>query len=183
MNGTLVFHLALRVAFLEEQVRRLSGLATRDALTGLGNRRAFDDLARRLASHARRHGLAVTVLMVDIDHFKAINDTHGHGYGDEILRRVAQLLQSSLRAMDTVFRFGGEEFVVVLPGIDAQNAQAVVERILEGVKAAGVTVSVGIASTTSQDLYTLIEEADHAMYQAKQSGRNRYCIGRGECAT
>lgn len=155
-----------------------------DELTGLWNRRF---LQRRLAAElhaARRHGHGLSVAMVDVDHFKAVNDAHGHQVGDETLVVVAQRLTQAVRAEDVVGRWGGEEFLAILPRIDADGAHAVAERIRRDVAQApagpqqiAVTVSVGCATLddeTSADL--LLRRADEALYAAKRAGRNAVVV-------
>lgn len=151
--------------------------ARRDALTGLANRRALsvlDPSARRLVPHDPPS----SVVVLDVDHFKTINDRFGHAAGDEAIRRVARLLQSALRADDLLLRWGGEEFVVWLPGEDARRAGVVAEKLRAVVAAdAGgpaLTVSAGVAALeVGEPLADAIARADAAMYAAKQAGRNR----------
>ncbi|WP_435101418.1 diguanylate cyclase [Arhodomonas sp. AD133] len=187
------------VEYLVDQLYRhrahLARSADTDALTGLRNRRSFLMTSRRLLSRARRDGVPVSVLFVDADHFKAINDRYGHSFGDQVLRILAHRIASMSRHSDLVARYGGEEFVLLLPDTDAEMAERVAERIrrhvsagpIETPGAAGasvaVTVSVGIA-TASPDghrvtLDDLVEAADGALYSAKGSGRNRTASGLG----
>jgi diguanylate cyclase (GGDEF)-like protein len=161
--------------------------ATRDALTGVSNRRLFSDrLESELAWH-RRHEAPLSLLFVDIDHFKRINDTYGHARGDDVLRAVADLLEDVSREEDTVARWGGEEFVVLLRQTPSENARRVAERLrrfvsrfdfgLEGSRGdQRVTVSVGVATRSGDELTTasdLVSEADAMLYLAKGRGRNR----------
>lgn len=168
---------------------RLEVLAHTDSLTLVLNRRA---LTVRLASElerARRYDSVMTLLMVDLDNFKQVNDTHGHLVGDDVLRAVASLLQHAVRTMDVVARYGGEEFVVVLPETSLAGATIFAERIREYVEAtvfAGargeplhLTVSVGVSSypsTMVQSVDDLFARADEALYRAKAEGRNRVCL-------
>jgi diguanylate cyclase (GGDEF)-like protein len=165
------------------QKRHLEQLATVDQLTGLRNRRWLDDAFERQLVRAVRTAQPMSVMMIDIDHFKQLNDAHGHAYGDCVLRRVAQTLADGLRPQDLAARYGGEEFAVLLPGISEEHAVAIAERIREAVQedgtAAGqpVTVSIGIASRSGdQPLTALLDRADEALYRAKNAGRNRSAV-------
>ena len=167
---------------------RLEALATTDPLTLLLNRRALVDRLAAEMDRARRYATVVTLLMVDIDHFKIINDTHGHLVGDDVLREVATLLQSAARTVDIVARFGGEEFVIALPETNEEGAIAFAERLRERIEAqqfgrggrAGLrlTTSIGVATfpapevESTEDLFAM---ADRALYRAKADGRNRVC--------
>ncbi len=167
-----------------EQLRRVRNrslsLAVTDSLTGLYNRRYLDS---HLAVQFERHkdeGRSLAVAMIDIDHFKAINDTHGHAAGDEVLNEVANVLKSNIRASDLVARHGGEEFVVVMPNTDMSAAEVVSGRIrheITNMAAAlpPITVSIGLAATRDNDdtPQRLLKRADDALYEAKRSGRNR----------
>ncbi|MBU2663962.1 diguanylate cyclase [Actinoplanes bogorensis] len=170
-------------ARLFSQVRRL---ATVDGLTGLFNRHHFFSEADRRMALAREHGTPIAAIMVDIDHFKSINDTYGHPVGDEVIRVVAGRLRDALGEGDVLGRYGGEEFAVVTP-LDGRLATATAERLHREVSgrpvptAAGplpVTISVGLAVSTADDadLGQLLTRADGALYQAKQSGRDRVCV-------
>jgi len=177
--------LALRNALLYRQVKIQ---ADRDGLTKIGNRRSFEE---RLAAEAARHGryeLPLSLILVDVDHFKAVNDTHGHQAGDAVLRELAALLGEGLRSSDYPARYGGEEFAVILPHTSSQQATLLAERLRQrvadrvfraGASAPGlsVTVSAGVASllpgATAQDLVLL---ADQALYLAKDGGRNRVVV-------
>jgi diguanylate cyclase (GGDEF)-like protein len=162
--------------------RAAEARATTDALTGLPNRRYFDEFVSLLAQR-RRAGDAVGILMVDIDRFKALNDRHGHGTGDEVLRAVAGAIVAAVREDDVPARFGGEEFVILLRNPDPGVAVEVGERIRAAVQALdlhrfgvdGVSVSVGVAVADEPDqpVEELIETADRAMYRAKRAGRDR----------
>jgi diguanylate cyclase (GGDEF)-like protein/LPXTG-motif cell wall-anchored protein len=149
--------------------------ATKDGLTGLFNRRRLDaDISGLVDSGSQR----VAVLMVDVDHFKHFNDTHGHTAGDVVLRNVGAMLSTSVRSGDVVYRFGGEEFCVLLPGATPAEAIDVAERIRQAAAAiaspgAAVTVSVGGAIGQAQQVRRTIERADQALYRAKRDGRNR----------
>ena len=164
--------------------RELEKLSRADALTGLANRRGFDEELVRAGLRCQRTGEALSVLLLDIDHFKVLNDTEGHAAGDEALKRVAEALQGArVREDDTIARHGGEEFSVILIGSDAEGAHLVAERIREAVQAAAIahpktgmlTLSIGVASRPPHDLdiRSLVAEADAALYAAKRGGRNR----------
>ena len=167
---------------LEEQLREL---ATRDALSGLLNRRAFLERGGALFDHCRRHAKPCAVLMLDIDHFKRINDQHGHQMGDEAIRACAQAIASALRGADLLGRVGGEEFAALLPLSTAAEAARIAERIREGVAHLGLrtpqgqplalTVSIGVAQMAPghRDMHALLADADAGLYQAKAGGRNK----------
>lgn len=165
---------------------RLAQLSQIDALTGLPNRRQFDEALRRELVRAQRGGQGLALLMIDIDHFKLLNDTLGHQAGDERLRDVAERLQAfATRATDVVARYGGEEFAAILPGASPAEAMAVAEAMRAGVEELAlaspapngrVTVSIGAARLTDIDNdagQRLIERADAALYDSKRGGRNR----------
>jgi diguanylate cyclase (GGDEF)-like protein len=180
----------------------LQRLTTQDALTGIANRRAFD-YALDLEWHlAMRSDMPLSLLMIDVDHFKGFNDTYGHVEGDKCLKTVAKTLQTSItRAPDLVARYGGEEFVVLLPQTSVEAAGQIAERIRDAIAALAipnrrsdtghVTVSVGVACVRSAWIATershvhaspsggtlLVEMADRLLYQAKSSGRNRVVMG------
>jgi len=161
-------------------------LASTDALTGLINRRAFMDRFSHELLRSQRHGPAPTLLILDIDHFKKINDKHGHPAGDAVLAHLAHLLKSSLRNVDIVARIGGEEFAVVLVETNAEMGQPVIERLLDRIRETTVVLADGTplhftASIGSTEILwgdtidTAIQRADEALYTAKNSGRNRHC--------
>lgn len=167
----------------------------RDSLTGLLNRKTFDEKFSRLLAASvpegtpqgeeRRHhhasGIGHWLAVVDIDHFKRVNDQFGHLYGDEVLILVANLLRSSFRAQDRVFRFGGEEFVVLLRGTTLQDARKIFDRFRANVEkhefpqVGQVTVSIGFASISAESPVVILGHADQALYYAKEHGRNRVC--------
>lgn len=173
----------LRRRYRAEQV--LSELAATDALTGLANRRTLDERLRLEWDRAQRSTEPLTVLMIDVDHFKAFNDRHGHQAGDDALRTVAQVIGSNIRRpADLAARYGGEEFAVVLPHTDAKGARVIAEHIRESVQhlprvAADqqpITVSIGMSTWhkhSRNTLEDLLLKADQALYEAKHSGRNR----------
>ncbi|MDX1589705.1 MAG: GGDEF domain-containing protein [Oleiphilaceae bacterium] len=154
-----------------------------DSMTGLGNNRSLQQTLQKEIDLASRHQTPLTVILCDLDHFKAINDTYGHVFGDEVLARVGELLPEYVRGSDQCFRYGGEEFAVVLPHTDAKAARRVAERIREAIrgtrlmsdgKAVSITTSLGIASLQLGDSPgDLIRAADMALYEAKRGGRNK----------
>lgn len=168
--------LALRSAALLEQMQQM---ASTDGLTQIANRRTFQASIEREIARSIRSGHPVSLIMFDIDHFKILNDAHGHQTGDEVLRELALVLRASSRQIDTVARYGGEEFAVILPGCDQAEAMIRAERlrrlINEGVKTVSVTVSLGVACTpaNAQTASELIKAADDALYQAKRCGRDQ----------
>jgi diguanylate cyclase (GGDEF)-like protein len=163
---------------------KLSYQASHDPLTGLANRRTFQQVLDREFKLARRHGTPLSLVVVDVDHFKRYNDTYGHAAGDALLMEIANALGAAARCTDFVARFGGEEFVVVLPHTDREGALVAAGKLLDAVRnlheealvlSGQVTASVGVA-TYPHDGDTperLFERADQAMYTAKQGGRNR----------
>ncbi|HEX8754537.1 MAG TPA: diguanylate cyclase [Solirubrobacterales bacterium] len=157
----------------EDLLAEVQWLADSDALTGLPNRRVLDTQLPREMARARRQGTPLCVALIDIDRFKAFNDAHGHLAGDEVLRRCARAWDDALRAEDTIVRFGGEEFLVLLPDTELEAAEAVVER-LRAATPGDQTCSAGLArwrfSETPDDL---IGQADVALYVAKEAGRDR----------
>jgi diguanylate cyclase (GGDEF)-like protein len=176
-----------------EEVQRkneeLLRLATRDPLTGCLNRRALFEALEPMFAAARREGRPLGCLVLDIDHFKKVNDTHGHGVGDRVIQEVAKKLLEAARSTDLVCRYGGEEFVVVLPGIPPAQMQAFAERVRSRIQAdcgAGVREVPGLLVTASLGCNTMgqaaasvqdmIERADQALYAAKRGGRNRVAL-------
>lgn len=158
---------------------RLKILAASDSLTGLSNRRVVGDTLETAFSLAARHHQPLSVLMIDVDHFKQFNDAFGHLAGDEVLKLIAAGLRSIVRSSDLPGRYGGEEFIVVLPETDAAGALELGERLRETIAAEnwphrGVTISIGAASleSTTPDAMTLVAEADRALYESKRRGRN-----------
>jgi two-component system, cell cycle response regulator len=175
----------IRMATLLEQSQRL---ATLDSLTGLKNRRAFIESLGQEIGRRERHGYALSVLLLDVDHFKSVNDRFGHATGDLVLAAMGSVLKGQFRKVDIVARWGGEEFVVALSGAEAEGAQASAERLRETIEelelerprdAGGegplkVTVSIGVAThRMGESLDSVVDRADRAMYSAKSAGRNR----------
>ncbi|MGY4830111.1 diguanylate cyclase [Sphaerotilaceae bacterium SBD11-9] len=185
MVTALVFHLtlvALVAASLMAELRRLS---RHDGLTELLNRRAVDELLRDEARRAVRSNRPFSVLMVDADYFKAINDRFGHAAGDEALRHLARILQAQMRDVDRVGRFGGEEFIVLLPGTSSSEALSAAERLREALlrrpwawqgEVLRLTVSIGVAAWRGPNdgIELLLKRADAALYRAKSLGRDRF---------
>jgi diguanylate cyclase (GGDEF)-like protein len=163
---------------------RLRNLALRDGLTNLYNRRFLEEMLERLCTDAERRKASVSAIMLDLDHFKLVNDQHGHAAGDTVLREVAAGILSCLRSLDVACRYGGEEFAIILPDCSLANATAKAEqirsRINERTTASGlaITVSLGVASIpeTCGGQLELIPEADTALYAAKQQGRDRVVV-------
>jgi diguanylate cyclase (GGDEF)-like protein len=146
-----------------------------DPLTGLGNRRNLSAHMTRFISEARRHKTPLSLAMADIDHFKRFNDTFGHAKGDEILTKVSQIIKNEIRDIDFVARYGGEEFLILFSKTGLSGAQQACERIRKTVEVdTDVTISIGIASFSLGGTENeLMEEADKALYMAKENGRNR----------
>lgn len=168
---------------LEKQSQELLEMATTDPLTGLLNRRELDNRAGRVLSQAQRNKSSVAVMIIDIDYFKNINDTHGHAVGDVVLQHLGKILLKGHREHDIVSRFGGEEFVLVLPDIDDANALSVAEKIrgdIETTKINGINITVSIGISINKDdkneFDILFKEADSALYKAKNTGRNRVML-------
>lgn len=171
---------------LEENQNALYELTIRDGLTGLYNHRTFYTLLAEELARSQRSNRPVSLLMLDIDHFKHVNDTYGHQAGDAILRGLSELLGQQLRAIDRVCRYGGEEIAVILPEIDPDTASSIAERLRTSVEThlfevnttIHITVSIGVASspTDGDSVDTLVAAADAALYVAKRSGRNRVSI-------
>ncbi len=182
---------ALRVKFLQDELkaanRMLEQLATNDPLTDLPNRRTFDEQFFLEVERARRSGQVLSVIMIDLDRFKQINDTHGHQVGDEVLRQIGRILSGRPRRTDVVARYGGEEFVWVLPGAGSDDAVEVAEWLRRKVSEVAVETAQGqiaLTVTAGVSMYDpanhgpvaatmLLETADQALLQAKAAGRNR----------
>ena len=182
LNRKLNQEIAARTK-LEEELRRQAGT---DHLTGLHNRRSFWELAEHEMLKSRRFGTPLTVLMIDIDHFKSINDGFGHAIGDQVLCRVAQVCHKQLREVDVIGRIGGEEFAVLLPHTEMGEGLEVAERIRDAVAKSAmgdtagsnlfVTCSIGVSSPpTERNVDEMLDQADTALYKAKKAGRNCVC--------
>lgn len=186
-NGNLTYYAAIERDLTEHKKlqAQLESMATIDSLTGLANRQAFLQRAKNEFNRARRYSRPLTVVMIDIDHFKSINDRFGHATGDEVLRQAATICQSSLRGSDFMGRVGGEEFVLLLPDTPHTNAYHVAERMrthlyetpiaLENNITLNISASFGVASMNEadSDFDAVLERADEAMYHAKHGGRNQ----------
>lgn len=172
-----------RTAELKEANETISRLAATDELTGLPNRRSFNDCLAVSLSAARRHEYPLSLILTDLDHFKAVNDTFGHSVGDQVLKEFADLLREMIRAEDIAARWGGEEFIIILPHTDSEAAAALAERIRIACEKHsppmnGLSASFGVAQLRSgEDDDSLIRRADDAMYRAKNEGRNRVVVG------
>jgi two-component system cell cycle response regulator len=173
---------------LEGMLVRTERLAMTDALTGVYNRRRFNDVVQREFASARRYKFPISLLLFDVDRFKAVNDRDGHAAGDETLQRIAQILGGSIREVDVCARYGGDEFALLLPHTDAEPARVVAERVRTKVavaraswvgEAQNVSLSVGIASSADPALRTpddLVEASDRALFEAKRSGRDQVAV-------
>ncbi len=157
-------------------------LASRDPLTGVQNRMAMDSALAREVDLSKRQGMPLSILVIDIDHFKAFNDEHGHAFGDDVLVAVAQTIANTIRRSDLLFRFGGEEFVVLASHTAQEGAMLLAERIRENIAAlqsvrgrkTRITVSIGVARLNQkEDPEAFFGRADQALYRAKHAGRNR----------
>lgn len=180
---------ALEKAFrLTRQMERAHHISNRaaqtDELTGLMNRRAFYEQAQLLYAQCLREQQPLCALMMDMDHFKAINDTYGHQAGDQVLRQIGAVISASFRQTDIYGRLGGEEFAVLLPNTSLETARSIAEELIQTIHdlpadpVQGVSASLGVASTCTQplDLNALMNSADKALYQAKASGRNQVAV-------
>jgi two-component system cell cycle response regulator len=178
---------AVRVKELQDQLRlrnaELDAISRVDPLTGLYNRRHLAEHLASSASASRRHRHPLSIVLFDLDHFKSVNDHHGHAAGDAVLREFAARLRSNLRVEDVAARWGGEEFLVLLPMTDRKGAAAFADRIRAALSAepfdlgngqtGTVTVSAGSATSGAEDVEVLVQQADEALYAAKAAGRDR----------
>ena len=160
--------------------------AITDSMTGLYNRRYFEEFIKKEAIRANRQGQKFTVIGLDLDHLKQINDVYGHNYGDIAIKAIADVLKSNARSIDIAARMGGEEFNLILPGVDSQGGAIAAERIRKAIesveleKIEHVTASIGVATYLehSDDIDELLELTDQAMYESKRNGRNRVTIAK-----
>ena len=172
----------------QSAMRRLELLAATDPLTGTNNRRQFIEVGNAELQRSKRYKNPFTVLMLDIDHFKKVNDTYGHSVGDDALKETVASIQRALRTEDTLGRLGGEEFATIFPQTDASNAALVAERIREGIEKIEIdtptgplrfTMSIGVSESSDEDrgIEDALSRADTALYEAKEKGRNQVvCI-------
>jgi len=177
---------------LKRDMERIRQQAVTDGLTGLANRKAFDDQIARITRESKRTGDIFSFIMIDIDHFKAFNDTYGHQVGDQVLRLVAMTLVNEVKGQDMAARYGGEEFAIILPGTNANAAKAVAENLRKAIeqkevvnRATGdnlgqITVSLGVAQYYGGEevCEDLIRRADMALYESKKKGRNQVTIAK-----
>ena len=168
---------------LEEARNDLEDISTHDYLTGIYNRRFMVEQATTILSLSRRHGFPVALIMMDLDHFKAVNDTHGHAKGDAVLIELADAIRGMIRTTDVFGRYGGEEFIVFMPHANLEDATRLAERIRWEVKntqisGLSITLSMGVTVAGEEDkaLDGLIGRADVALYEAKNSGRDRVVV-------
>lgn len=164
----------------DECLEELKELATIDRLTGIYNRMTIEKILDAEIIRARRYVSGMCVLFIDVDYFKKINDTYGHTQGDKVLIKVAQLLKDNIRRIDCMGRWGGEEFVIIAPGIELRDAYKMAKKlnkliaVSEFQQDSEVTISIGIAELSKDDIKeTIISRADKALYKAKENGRNR----------
>lgn len=190
-SNLVLFAFAYALSLIDRQRRRMKALASTDVLTGLPNRRELFDLGERELARALRYRRPFAVLMLDVDHFKKVNDRFGHATGDRVLQALSHCGRKALREPDLFGRFGGEEFLVLLPETDEEGAKTLAERLRAGAQACtdglnedgqpvSFTVSIGIAVQSNQQpasLEALIRLADEALYRAKANGRNRVELG------
>ncbi len=190
-NGRVVaavqlFHDLTAEVEKERRISELEALSRTDALTRLPNRMALESIVRRRLDERRRYGTPVALAIMDVDRFKQINDTHGHGAGDLVLQSVASTLRRNVRLADTVGRWGGDEFVAILPNIDMEGLARILDRLralaaASQVKVAhttvGVSLSMGATLAEESDTFqTILTRADRLLYESKDGGRNRVTI-------
>ncbi len=188
LNSELEDRIRKRTEALEQANRRFRDLAARDSLTGLYNRRHFNDLLTQLFAESSRYQTDLTCMMVDLDNFKRVNDSLGHQVGDNLLRMTAKVIQQSIRIADVAVRYGGDEFVVLLPQTSPEEARASAERIINGFRselasqlpeASIASLSIGLASRANDqpsEAAQLVQLADEALYLAKAGGKNRITV-------
>lgn len=185
MQGASFAIVGLLVAHMRRSVTRERALSRTDSLSGLMNHRAFYEESDRLLRLCRRGRRAVTLAYLDLDNFKTVNDSQGHLAGDDLLRAVGELLQSTLRASDLTARLGGDEFAVLLPELGPAEAGSAIKRLhdemsrlMAGRRLAGVTVSIGAvtALVAPESVELLVQKADAVMYGAKRAGKNQCCL-------
>jgi diguanylate cyclase (GGDEF)-like protein len=173
----------IRNALLYREAQRA---ATTDALTGLKNRGAFDDRFPRDVERSARYRIPLSLVMIDLDNFKEVNDTHGHVMGDRLLRSIAQMILDTVRKADEAFRYGGDEFVLILPSTGLKGAERVAQRLQRTVRMSAIltephpvqsSVSCGVAAYEARETArAFLDRADAALYRAKRSGKDRICL-------
>jgi diguanylate cyclase (GGDEF)-like protein len=182
--GILVHHVAAALSNALAYSRMVQ-MATTDGMTGLTNHRTFKERGVLAIARAKRSGRPMSLIMTDIDHFKLVNDTHGHAVGDEVIRGVSAILAASARDVDIVARYGGEEFALLLEDCDVGGAEAIAERIRVAIKESefdgseglfGVTLSLGVSEYGDETLGELVDSADKALYEAKRGGRDKVVL-------
>lgn len=182
-----LMELRLRDRELETALSTMERLAMEDALTGLLNRRAWMQKLHDEFERSKRFALPLALLLLDLDHFKQINDRHGHAMGDAVLKGVAEVIQARVRSVDVAGRYGGEELCILLPGTDQEGASTLAEQIRAAIAnstygynnlTVAATASIGIASLPASSPDALLAMADAAMYEAKSLGRNQVCVAR-----
>jgi diguanylate cyclase (GGDEF)-like protein len=183
-DNNMLMEMVAVISQAEEALISLDRMATRDAMTGLANRRAGEKILSNAHESALLTKALYSVLLVDIDHFKRVNDTYGHEIGDAVIKVVADVLGKAVRGGDVACRWGGEEFLCILKGADIAMSTTVAERIRTSVElteiadVGKVTVSIGVATwcATALDAAYLVKAADRGLYEAKQNGRNRVVV-------
>jgi diguanylate cyclase (GGDEF)-like protein len=186
LHSHVAARVRLRCVELAEKIAELERLAHTDCLTSLMNRRAFTQAAHAELARMRRNAKPACVLLLDIDHFKAFNDCCGHDAGDQVLKKMAAILRETTRAADVVARWGGEEFMILLPETDVAGAEKVAEKCRTAVQncplvcrdhTIGVNITVGVSAISAPDgIEAAIARADAALYQGKNSGRNQVVV-------
>jgi len=176
---------------LKKEIKKLAEISSRDQLTGLFNRREFEKLIKREWRDAIRQSQPISIIMIDIDHFKKFNDNYGHLAGDNCLQKISQTMENSLRRpRDFLARYGGEEFTAILPNTNKNGAEHIADSLQKNVEnmkiphkfspvSNYVTISLGVAYTEETELFVfeeLLDIADQTLYKAKNNGRNKYCI-------
>lgn len=185
VGGVIIYYMVNYLKRSEESIKIIREAAIRDHLTNLYNPRAFDRLMEQSIAHSKQQDQPLTVLLLDIDHFKKVNDTYGHSAGDAVLVQLADILRDTFRSGDHIARKGGEEFAVIIEGCDQEDITVMAERFRKNVenhcfripdgKRLRISVSAGTATYPAIPENQLIDQADEALYRAKNSGRNRVC--------
>jgi diguanylate cyclase len=188
LNSELEARVLIRTQALEDANQQLKDVAARDSLTGMYNRRHFNDLLTQIFAESSRYGSDLSCMMIDLDNFKEVNDTLGHQAGDDLLRLTASVIERSIRDADVAVRYGGDEFIVLLPQTNPTEARASAQRILDIFRsdvdrdmpsASIATLSIGLASRQGEeprDGDALVQLADEALYLAKAGGKNRITV-------